>query len=82
MRAVVTAEFLDNIPAPIRLRLNLKPGAVLDFDEKTPYLKAVPAESSDETDLFEFQKWLDSSIGIAKGKLTTDDRLRETRGED
>jgi hypothetical protein len=27
-----------------------------------------------------FEKWLTSSIGMAKGKLTTDERMRETRG--
>lgn len=29
-----------------------------------------------------FKAWLASSTGIAKGKLTTDERMRETRGED
>ena len=29
-----------------------------------------------------FPAWLTASIGIAKGKLTTDERMRETRGED
>jgi bifunctional DNA-binding transcriptional regulator/antitoxin component of YhaV-PrlF toxin-antitoxin module len=29
------------IPATIRRRLGLKPGQILDFDEHTPYLKAV-----------------------------------------
>jgi len=29
-----------------------------------------------------FDVWLASSTGLAKGLLTTDDRMRETRGED
>jgi hypothetical protein len=29
-----------------------------------------------------FEGWLTASIGLAKGKLTTDMRMRETRGED
>lgn len=29
-----------------------------------------------------FKAWLASSTGIAKGRLTTDERMRETRGED
>ena len=28
-----------------------------------------------------FDEWLAASTGIAKGKLTTDERMRETRGE-
>ena len=30
----------------------------------------------------EFDVWLAASTGVAKGKLTTDGRMRETRGED
>ena len=82
MQAVITAEFLDNIPAPIRQRLNLKAGTVMDFDEQTPFLKAVPAEPASASDLAEFQSWLAASVGLAKGKFTTDERMRETRGED
>ena len=33
-------------------------------------------------DMAEFDVWLAASTGIAKGKLTTDERMRETRGED
>ena len=29
-----------------------------------------------------FKAWLAASTGIAKGRLTTDERMRETRGED
>ena len=32
-------------------------------------------------DLAGFDEWLASSIGLAKGKMTTDGRMRETRGE-
>jgi bifunctional DNA-binding transcriptional regulator/antitoxin component of YhaV-PrlF toxin-antitoxin module len=82
MQAVITAEFLDNIPAPIRQRLNLKAGEVMDFDEQVPYLKAVPAQPLSISELAEFQSWVTSSIGLAKGKFTTDERMSETRGED
>lgn len=54
----------------------------MDFDEQAPYLKAVPAAASDANDLEEFQTWLNSSVGLAKGKFTTDERMMETRGED
>lgn len=82
MQAVITAAFIENIPAPIRQRLHLKVGEVLDFDETTPFLKAVPAEKRDGEDLREFQTWLSESTGIAKGKFTTDERMHQTRGED
>ena len=29
-----------------------------------------------------FDAWLAASVGLAKGDLTTDERMRETRGED
>lgn len=29
-----------------------------------------------------FEAWLADSTGLAKGKLTTDERMLETRGED
>lgn len=82
MQAVITPEFVDNVPEPIRQRLNLTPGAVMDFDEQAPFLKVVPTEPASETELAEFQNWLTASIGLAKGKLTTDQRMEETRGED
>ncbi len=30
----------------------------------------------------DFERWLEASTGIAKGRFTTDERMRETRGED
>ena len=30
----------------------------------------------------DLERWLAASVGIAKGRLTTDERMRETRGED
>jgi 6-phosphofructokinase len=30
----------------------------------------------------DFDRWLAASTGIAKGRFTTDERMRETRGED
>lgn len=82
MQAVITAEFLENIPASIRQRLKLKPGTVMDFDEQAPFLKGVPADPATANELVEFQTWLTSSVGLARGKFTTDDRMKETRGED
>ena len=30
----------------------------------------------------DFDSWLAASTGMAKGRFTTDERMRETRGED
>ncbi|MEQ1860308.1 MAG: hypothetical protein ABMA13_10260 [Chthoniobacteraceae bacterium] len=30
----------------------------------------------------DFDEWLAASTGIAKGRLTTDERMRETRGDE
>lgn len=82
MQAAVTFEFLQGIPLPIRQRLNLRPGTVMDFDEETPYLKAVPTGPPDAAELAQFQDWLRESTGLAAGKFTTAQRMNETRGED
>jgi len=81
MQAAITAGFLEGIPLPIRQRLKLKPGTIMDFDEEAPYLKAVPAGAPDPAELAQFQDWLKESTGLAAGKLTTDERMRETRGD-
>lgn len=81
MKATITPAFLESIPDGIRTRLHLRPGMVLDFDESTPYLKAVPEGSAPSCD-DEFEVWLSESIGLANGKFTTDELMRETRGED
>ena len=82
MQSVLTAPALDFIPEPIRKKLGLKPGTVMEFDEEAAFLKATPAKMEPEKVSDQFQDWLASSIGIAKGKLTTDERMNETRGED
>ena len=81
MKATLTAEFLEGIPLSIRQRLHLRPGTVMEFDEEAPYLKAVPAAVVEAVELAQFRTWLDESTGLAAGKLTTDERLAETRRE-
>lgn len=74
MQAVLNAEFLAVVPAPIRERLHLKPGMSVEFDETAPFLKATPA--FDVADMM-------SCIGVGKGNLsgmTASDWLDETRG--
>lgn len=85
MKATVTQGFLEAVPAAIRDKLHLKSGMIMDFDETSPYLKATPvAEQAEEVVMSEkeFEQWLTESVGIAKGMPSTDDMMRETRGED
>jgi len=41
--------------------------------------KTAPSSPSDATDV---DAWLTKTTGLAKGVLTTDERMQETRGED
>ncbi len=81
MQITATSELLDALPISLRQRLHLTVGMVLDFDDQVPYIKAMPANSVGRDDV-EFSNWLNSSIGLAKGKFTTDHQMNETRGED
>lgn len=81
MKAVATSAFIESIPEKIRTKLQLRAGMVLDFDESTPYLKATAIlEASDQVD--EFKDWLSASVGLAKGRFTTDEVMSGSRGED
>ena len=46
------------------------------------WMDANAPEQAKEADMAKFDMWLASSTGIAKGQLTTDERMSETRGED
>ncbi len=73
MKATLTSKGQITIPAKIRQKLGLQPGQVLDFDEKSPYLKAVPVFDEEA---------MRSVLGCAEGKLGKSARewLDETRG--
>ncbi len=73
MKATLTSKGQITIPTAIRRRLGLKPGQVLEFDESTPYLMAVP--------VFDEQA-MRSLVGCTSGRLaqTTGEWLDETRG--
>lgn len=73
MRATLTSKGQITIPAPIRRRLGLKPGQVLEFDESTPYLLAMP--------VFDEQA-MRALVGCTSGRMamTSDEWLDETRG--
>jgi AbrB family looped-hinge helix DNA binding protein len=73
MKATITAKGQITIPKQIRLRLGLETGQVLEFDETSPFLLAVPA--FDEQDMR-------STLGCAKGQMpgTVAEWLDATRG--
>jgi len=81
MHAVLTQQALECIPELIRHKLNLRPGSVVDFDETVPFLKASPVGVSEQEAADKFSAWVTASLGLAKGKLTTDQRMAETRSE-
>jgi AbrB family looped-hinge helix DNA binding protein len=73
MKATITSKGQITIPVGIRVRLGLKTGQVLEFDETSPFVKAVPVFDESE---------MHSVVGCAKGRLgrSSDDWLDETRG--
>ncbi len=73
MKATLTSKGQITIPGPIRERLGLVPGQVLDFDETTPFLKAV---------LVFDEREMRTVLGSKKGALGvgTSEWLDETRG--
>lgn len=60
MKATVTSKGQITIPEPIRRRLHLQRGSVLEFDEEADYLSAVPCGSAER---------IRSVIGIAAKEL-------------
>lgn len=73
MKATLTTKGQITIPKSIRERLGLEPGQVLEFDESTPYLMAIPV--FDEEAMREL-------VGCAQGRLgkKTREWLEETSG--
>lgn len=74
MKAVITTKGQVTIPHRIRRRLNLKPGQILEFDERTPFVKATKAVDVER---------MRSVIGMFKKELagkSTKQWLEMTRG--
>ncbi len=69
----MTSKGQITIPAPIRRRLGLKPGQVLEFDENSPFLRATP--------VFDEQA-MRNLVGCTaeSATMTSDEWLNETRG--
>jgi AbrB family looped-hinge helix DNA binding protein len=74
MKATVTSKGQITIPLPIRRRLKLHTGSVLEFDEEADCLRATKAVDPER---------MRSAIGIAQEELaakTTLEWLEELRG--
>ena len=73
MKATLTSKGQVTIPTAIRQRLGLQAGQVLEFDEKAPYILAVPVFDEEA---------MRAVVGCARGRLrkTSDEWLDETRG--
>ena len=74
MTATVTSKGQITIPVQIRRKLNLEPGAILQFDEDAHYLKA--------RHVFD-EKKARAVLGCAKNSLpgqTSESWLTQTRG--
>ena len=73
MKSTITSKGQITIPIKIRRKLNLKPGQVLEFDEKAAFLKAIKVFDSQE---------MYKVIGCCKkaNRRTGKQWLDETRG--
>ncbi|MBI4862394.1 MAG: AbrB/MazE/SpoVT family DNA-binding domain-containing protein [Candidatus Riflebacteria bacterium] len=73
MKATLTSKGQITIPVKIRRKLGLHAGQVLDFDEETPYLKAVAVFDEDA---------MRSVLGCSRGRMRkpSTEWLDETRG--
>jgi antitoxin PrlF len=73
MKAIVSEKGQVTIPKPLRERLGIRPGQVLDFDVEAGRLVAV--KSGDELDA------LDRLYGSLDIGMSTDEAMRELRGD-
>lgn len=72
MKAIVSPKGQVTIPKPLRDRLGIRRGQVLDFREERGRLVATKANAKDP---------LESLYGILKLGKTTDELMKELRGE-
>ena len=72
MKSIVSEKGQITIPKPLRERLGLHAGQILDFQEKDGKLVATKAPTSDP---------VDALFGILKRKQKTDQVMKDLRGE-
>jgi len=72
MKTVISEKGQVTIPKPLRDRLGLKPGQVLDFREEKGKLVATKAQTTDP---------VDALFGILKNQQSTDKFMTVLRGK-
>jgi antitoxin PrlF len=75
---VVTSKGQVTIPQRIRNRYGLKPGTTVEFVAEGTKVLLRPAKTARNP----VDAWLKHATGAAKGKLTTAQIMKLTRGED
>ena len=73
MKSVLTSKGQITLPKPLRERLGLKSGDVLEFDDDLPFVKAVPRFDAERMRSV-------AGRGRDKTKLTSEAWLDATRG--
>lgn len=72
MKTIVSEKGQVTIPKPLRDRLGIRPGQVLDFEEERGRLVATKSTTQDP---------VEAVYGIIKLGRSTDDIIRSLRGE-
>lgn len=72
MKTIVSEKGQVTIPKPLRDRLGIRPGQVLDFEEEKGRLVATKSTTQDP---------VEAVYGIIKLDRSTDDIIRSLRGE-
>lgn len=74
----ITSKGQVTIPRPLREKYGLTPDAEVEFVD-TGEGVALRRAKKDNSD---FREWLESVRGITRGKMTTDEIMHMTRGEE
>ena len=73
----VTSKGQVTIPQEVRQKLGIKPGTDVEFVQENGNVILRKIESRNE-----FDRWLDSAVGVGKAGLTTEKLMRLTRGNE
>ena len=71
MKSTVSEKGQVTIPKPLRERLGIRPGEVLEFEEQKGKLVATKTSPGDR---------VDAAYGILRLRVRTDDLIRQMRG--